>query len=233
MLDKMALSCYNYSVINYNVIKKGRPMAQRDHSLDNKIIKAAREEFSEKGYSGASLRKIAEKAGATVGAIQTRYKSKDELFGYLLKPLLDDIEALFQNTKAEYYSSAENSFLAGLKTSMQHESTAILHMIFDHYEEAVLLLCRSAGSSFEHSFDGLVQSKIKESVMFFREEGATNIDEKLLGLLISAQFDSYRRIVAECSDRKTAEGYMDALMVYHFGGWAAFFESVNQSQEEK
>ena len=208
-------------------------MAQRDHSLDNKIIKAAREEFSEKGYSGASLRKIAEKAGATVGAIQTRYKSKDELFGYLLKPLLDDIEALFQNTKAEYYSSAENSFLAGLKTSMQHESTAILHMIFDHYEEAVLLLCRSAGSSFEHSFDGLVQSKIKESVMFFREEGATNIDEKLLGLLISAQFDSYRRIVAECPDRKTAEGYMDALMVYHFGGWAAFFESVNQSQEEK
>ena len=208
-------------------------MALRDRSLDNKIIKAAREEFSEKGYSGASLRKIAEKAGATVGAIQTRYKSKDELFGYLLKPLLDDIEALFQNTKAEYYSSAENSFLAGLKTSMQHESTAILHMIFDHYEEAVLLLCRSAGSSFEHSFDGLVQSKIKESVMFFREEGAANIDEKLLGLLISAQFDSYRRIVAECPDRKTAEGYMDALMVYHFGGWAAFFESVNQSQEEK
>ncbi len=208
-------------------------MALRDRSLDNKIIKAAREEFSEKGYSGASLRKIAEKAGATVGAIQTRYKSKDELFGYLLKPLLDDIEAVFQNTKAEYYSSAENSFLAGLKTSMQHESTAILHMIFDHYEEAVLLLCRSAGSSFEHSFDGLVQSKIKESVMFFREEGAANIDEKLLGLLISAQFDSYRRIVAECPDRKTAEGYMDALMVYHFGGWAAFFESVNQSQEEK
>lgn len=208
-------------------------MALRDRSLDNKIIKAAREEFSEKGYSGASLRKIAEKAGATVGAIQTRYKSKDELFGYLLKPLLDDIEALFQNTKAEYYSSAENSFLAGLKTSMQHESTAILHMIFDHYEEAVLLLCRSAGSSFEHSFDGLVQSKIKESVMFFREEGAANIDEKLLGLLISAQFDSYRRIVAECPDRKTAEGYMNALMVYHFGGWAAFFESVNKSREEK
>ena len=208
-------------------------MALRDRSLDNKIIKAAREEFSEKGYSGASLRKIAEKAGATVGAIQTRYKSKDELFGYLLKPLLDDIEALFQNTKAEYYSSAENSFLAGLKTSMQHESTAILHMIFDHYEEAVLLLCRSAGSSFEHYFDGLVQCKVKESAAFVRAEGVDDIDEKLLGLLISAQFDSYRRIVAECPDRKTAEGYMDALMVYHFGGWAAFFESVNQSQEEK
>lgn len=208
-------------------------MALRDHSLDDKIITAAREEFLEKGYSEASLRKIAEKAGATVGAIQTRYKTKDELFGCLLKPLLDGIEALFQNTRAEYYSGAENDFLAGLKTSMQHESTAILHLIFDHYEEAVLLLCRSTGSSFAHYFDRLVQSKIKESAVFFRAEGIDDMDEKLLGLLISAQFDSYRRIVAECPDRETAERYMDALMVYHFGGWAAFFESVNKSREDQ
>lgn len=57
------------------------------------------------------------------------------------------------------------------------------------------------------------------------------IDEKLLGLFISAQFDSYRRIVIECSGRKTAEKYMEALMTYHFGGWTAFFDSVSKSQE--
>ena len=45
-------------------------MALRDHTLDDKIITAARQEFSAKGYSSASLRKIAEKAGVTVGAIQ-------------------------------------------------------------------------------------------------------------------------------------------------------------------
>ena len=61
----------------------------------------------------------------------------------------------------------------------------------------------------------------------------TGMDEKLLGLLISAQFDSYRRIVSECTDRKAAETYMDALMAYHIGGWSAFFESVNKSREEK
>ena len=208
-------------------------MALRDHSLDDKIITAAREEFSEKGYAKASLRKIAEKAGATVGAIQTRYKTKEELFGDLLKPLLGDIEALFQSTKSEYYSDAENDFSEGLKTSMHHESAAILRLIFEHYDEAVLLLCRSAGSSFEHYFDEIVQSKIGESIAFFRAEGVGNIDEKLLGLLISSQFDSYRRIVAECPDRKTAERYMDALMVYHFGGWATFFESVNKLRVKK
>ena len=47
-------------------------MALRDHSLDDRIIAAARKEFLEKGYAGASLRKIAERAGVTAGAIQTR-----------------------------------------------------------------------------------------------------------------------------------------------------------------
>lgn len=201
-------------------------MALREHALDDKIIAAAREEFSEKGYSGASLRKIAEKAGATVGAIQTRYKSKNDLFGCLLKSFLSEIEELFQNTRSEYYSNASADLLNELKISMQHESAAILRLIFDHYEEAVLLLCRSAGSSFEHYFDGLVQCKIKESALFFRAKGVDDIDEKLLGLLISAQFDSYRRIVAECHDRKTAEMYMGSLMIYHFGGWSAFLYSV-------
>lgn len=206
-------------------------MALRNHTLDDKIITAARTEFLEKGYQAASLRKIAEKAGVTVGAIQTRYKSKDELFGSLLKPFLDEVETLFQNTRVEYYADTDTDVLAGLKVSMRHESAAILHLIFDHYDEAVLLLCRSGGSSLERYFDGIVQSKINESVSFFHKAGLAGIDEKLLGLLIAAQFDSYRRIVAECPDRKTAERYMDALMVYHFGGWSAFFGSTNISRE--
>lgn len=207
-------------------------MARKDHSLDGRITAAAREEFLQKGYTGASLRKIAEKAGVTVGAIQTRYKSKDELFVCLLRPFLAEIGALFQNTRADYDAGAGTELLAGLKTSMQHESAAILRLIFDHYEEAVLLLCRSTGSSLEHCFDGIVQSKIQESIAFFQRAGVAGVDETLLGLLISAQFDSYRRIVTECSDRRIAEHYMESLMTYHFGGWAAFFESVSTIRED-
>ena len=200
--------------------------------MDDKIITAAREGFSEKGYMGASLRKIAEKAGVTVGAIQTRYKSKDELFMCLLKPFLDDIETMFQSTKADNYSCSGADFQAKLRTAMMHESAAILHLIFDHYEEATLLMYRSTGSSLEHYFDRIVQNKIEESILFFCNAGCSDMDEKLLGLLISVQFDSYRRIVIECSDRKTAEKYMNSLMTYHFGGWTALFDSVNKSQED-
>lgn len=207
-------------------------MALRDHSLDDKIISAAQEEFSDKGYMGASLRKIAERAGVTVGAIQIRYKSKDELFVSLLRPFLEDIEAAFLRIKSDYYSGDGKDILAQLDMSMRNESNAILHLIFDHYDEAVLLLYRSAGSSLENYFDMLVDSKIKESLLFFQSAGYSGADEKLLRLLISSQFDSYRRIVSECPDRGTAEKYMHSLMTYHLGGWTALFDSAKNAQED-
>ena len=207
-------------------------MALRDHSLDDKIITAAREEFSEKGYMGASLRKIAEKSGATVGAIQTRYKSKDGLFKDLLKPFLDSIEAAFSNVRSDYYSDADVDMLTHLRASMMNESKMILHLIFDHYDEAVLLLYKSAGSSLEHYFDALVENKIKESILFFQNTGQLAVDEKLLRLLISLQFDSYRRIVIDFTDRQAAEKYMHSLMVYHFGGWTALFDTEKNSRED-
>lgn len=201
-------------------------MALRDHSLDDKITEAAWKEFSDKGYMGASLRKIAENAGITVGAIQTRYKSKDDLFASLLAPLLNDIEATFRSVKSDYYSGEDTELLTQLKISMQHEAEAILHLIFSHYEEAVLLFYRSAGSSVEHYFDMVVKNKIEESISFFHSSGYTGVDERLLGLLISVQFDSYRRIVADCPDRQTAEACMNSLMTYHYGGWVALFNSA-------
>ena len=207
-------------------------MALRDHSLDDKITSAAMEEFSEKGYMGASLRKIAQKSGATVGAIQTRYRSKDELFASLLKPFLDDIEAVFQNVRADYYSDIGGNILELLRASMLYESQTILRLIFDHYSEAVLLLYRSGGSSLEHYFDMLVENKIKESVMFFNNAGYSGVDEKILGLLISMQFDSYRRIVMGCSDRAAAEKYMQSLMTYHLGGWVALFDSISEKNKQ-
>ena len=63
-------------------------MANRDHSLEDGIVQAAYSEFLTYGFQKASLHKIADKAGVTTGAIYTRYKNKDALFGSLLQDFL-------------------------------------------------------------------------------------------------------------------------------------------------
>ena len=72
---------YNNGVINNAIIDKkgGFFMAVKDHSLDDKIIRAAQSEFLKHGFQKASLHKIAELAGITTGAVYTRYKHKDAL----------------------------------------------------------------------------------------------------------------------------------------------------------
>lgn len=196
-------------------------MAHKNHELDGRIMDAAFSEFLEKGYRNASLRKISEKAGVTVGAIRTRYKTKDELFCGLLEPFVSEIEAVFQSVKAEYIQKPADDMILHLKNSMKMESETILHLIFGHYNEAVLLLCRSAGSSLEGFFDTIIERKVCESEMFFDGLKEKYFDRNLLRLLIASQFHSYFQIVDGGYGKEAAQGYMNAVMHYHFGGWAA------------
>lgn len=203
-------------------------MANRDHSLDSKIASAAYAEFLEKGYQHASLRQIAEKAGATVGAIQIRYKTKDTLFCSLLQPFLSEIEKTFQSTKTTYWHYPTQERLSYMEQSMQTESEAILNLIFDHYNDAILLLCKSEGSSLAGCFDQIVARKVAESEAFFRESGARQIDANLLRLLIASQFHSYYQIVKEGYEKDTAKSYMNTLMRYHLGGWTALLNDIKE-----
>jgi AcrR family transcriptional regulator len=50
----------------------------------SRLLEAAASEFAEKGYAGASLDAIAERAGRTKGAVYSNFESKAELFLALL-----------------------------------------------------------------------------------------------------------------------------------------------------
>ncbi|MDO4632969.1 MAG: helix-turn-helix domain-containing protein [Eubacteriales bacterium] len=52
-------------------------------------MESAKQEFPEKGFSGASLRSIATMAKAATGALYNYYKNKEELFAVVLKDAAD------------------------------------------------------------------------------------------------------------------------------------------------
>ena len=110
---------------------------------------------------------------------------------------------------------------------MEMESEAILNLIFDHGSDAVLLLCRSEGSSLARCFDQIVERKVQESAAFFNQAQPHLLDENLLRLLIAGQFHSYYQIVKEGYEKNAARGYLQALMRYHMGGWTALLKAAN------
>ena len=205
-------------------------MANRDYSLDDKIVTAAFQEFLENGFEKASLRKIAANAGVTIGAIHTRWRTKDLLFASLIEPLLLDIQTAFQAIKKDYFGSHPDFSPEHMLDAKQKESEIILHLLFDHYDQAVLLLCRSTGSHLENCFDQIVERKIEESAVFFEQSDFPHPDKGLLSLLIHSEFHMYFQIIEGGYDLNTAKKMMDAAMIYHTGGWLSLFQSYSHEQ---
>lgn len=56
-----------------------------DHSTEEKIIKAARKVFTQKGFAAARTRDIAEEAGINLALLNYYFRSKEKLFDMVMK----------------------------------------------------------------------------------------------------------------------------------------------------
>lgn len=113
-------------------------MANRDHSLDDGIVQAARAEFLSCGFQRASLHKIAEKAGVTTGAIYTRYRNKDALFVSLLQDFLDKLNGIFAVAAAEYEKAARLGTVQAILNAIDFEEHIYFKLLTECYEECTL-----------------------------------------------------------------------------------------------
>ena len=81
----------NITVLHNAVIKNseqemGKEMRNLEESAtQQKILEAAKQEFLEKGFQGASLRNIVKTAGVTTGAFYGYYSNKEALFAALVE----------------------------------------------------------------------------------------------------------------------------------------------------
>ena len=64
----------------------GGAMEEKSSITLGNILQAAMEEFSDKGFLGASLRQIVKKAGVTTGAFYGYFSSKEALFTAIVEP---------------------------------------------------------------------------------------------------------------------------------------------------
>ncbi len=88
-------------------------MNARTQDRREKILEAARLLFSEKGFSGSSMRKIAEKAGVSLGNLYNHFNSKEEIFHQLLEParILTSLKDLPEILQAGFPSNLDQVIL--------------------------------------------------------------------------------------------------------------------------
>ena len=79
-----------------------------------KIDLAMKAEFLEKGFAGASIRSIGERAGMTSAALYRHYTNKEDMFSSLVEPLINDMDMWTKRHKSVKYSLVDSQADTGI-----------------------------------------------------------------------------------------------------------------------
>ena len=76
-------------------VRRGRPVG--DHNAKRaELLAAAISVISQEGYAGASMRKVAQRAGCTTGAVTYYFANKEEVVTAVAQSLFDKIDVLLE-----------------------------------------------------------------------------------------------------------------------------------------
>ena len=193
------------------------------NTLEN-IFQAGMEEFSDKGFLGASLRQIVKKAGVTTGAFYEYFSSKEGLFTAIVEPHAAALMGRYMEAQTTFAELPE----AEQPSHMGLESGECIHWMVDyicrHREPVKLLLCRSEGTSYEHFVHNMVEVEVEYTMKYLEVlrrlgQDIPELDEQMCHIIASGMFNGVFEIVVHDMPRDKALRYMDQLRDFYTAGW--------------
>jgi len=195
-------------------------MKHKTEGVTESILEVARQEFLTYGYMDASLRRIATACNVSTHTIYTRFEDKEGLFDAVVaesaeglrKIHLDALNAVGNDTTIEI---AENKADTG--------TLEVLRYIYDNYEDFKIIICKSAGTKYEHYLDDL--AKTEED--YYRKMIGTisgenrKVSDFFIHAICSGGFKPIYEVVAHDLTRAEAERFLELQTRFNYGGWEA------------
>ncbi|HML45886.1 MAG TPA: TetR/AcrR family transcriptional regulator [Clostridia bacterium] len=111
------------------------------------ILEAGKQEFLTMGFQDASLRRIAQKAGVTTGAIYGYYAYKAALFQALVEPTATDFKTRFIGMQKTFAALPPDAQIRGMRAYSSEALQSFLDDIYAHYDAFRLLVCNAGRTS--------------------------------------------------------------------------------------
>lgn len=198
---------------------------KQNNTLDY-ILNAAKAEFLEKGFRGASLRNIVKNANVTTGAFYGYFKSKEDLFDALVSEPADFIMREFNRIQTEFTYLTPDEQEAGMGKISKNSLIDWINFIIDNSDVFKLILKSSEGTRYENFIHDMVTREVQATHDFIKtlNQNGKNIpcpDDNLAHILISGMFTAYFEIALHDMPKESAKKYVDDLSKFHIAGWAA------------
>lgn len=202
----------------------------RDKTISHeKIILAARDEFSEYGYEKASMRRIGKRCGLTAAALYRHFDSKEDLFDALVRPALEDLNKWIKEhvSRSEDVIRACTDVPGSNATNEIWDSTEIdmmRELIYPRMEEYAMLINSSHGSRYENFLDDFVENQLEMMMPQFRKLKKLGLDvkdisEDELHMVTTAYCTALFEPVVHNYSIEDAVRYLDTVEAFFMPGW--------------
>lgn len=141
-------------------------MEEKVPDTRERIQQSGLEEFSEKGFLGASLRQIVKHAGVTTGAFYGYFSSKEALFASIVEPHAAALMGKFMEAQTAFAELPDED----QPSHMGMESSDCVNWMVDyicrHREPVKLLLCKAEGTAYEHFVHDIVEVEVEYTLRY-------------------------------------------------------------------
>ena len=189
-----------------------------------KIQQVALEEFSDKGFLGASLRQIVKHAGVTTGAFYGYFYSKEDLFASIVEPHA----TILMRKYMEAHAAFSNLPAAEQPAHMSVESGAYIHWMVDYIcrnREPVKLLLRGAeGTGYEHFVHNMVEVEVESTLRYMDTLHSLGhrfpaVNRSLCHIIASGMLSGIFEIVIHDMPYDQAIQDVERLQAFYTAGW--------------
>ena len=175
-----------------------------------KVLAAAREEFMEYGYENASMRRIGQRCDMTAAGLYRHCKDKAGLFGELVSPSIEKIDAWLEAHINRSVQTMENETIDLWKDSEIDMMRDLIYPNMEEYRENYL-----------HDLTQKRQEKMLSFLPLLQEKGYVPhmIDAKELHLLLSAYTTVLFEPVIHGYSEEEAYRCSEMLEEFFLPGW--------------
>lgn len=187
-----------------------------------RIIAAAKEEFLSCGFENASMRRIAANAGITASGLYKHFPNKEEMFAYLVQPMLDEFFILYRQKEKEEHDAIEQ--IGAAAAFLNDDALYTMQFIYDHLDAFRLLVCCSQGTRYENYAHKLAEMEEESSLKYIealRRHGdhVPEFDRREFHLLVSANVEAVLQPIRHQFTREEAMHYAETINTFFSKGW--------------
>ncbi len=202
-------------------------MAQRIIGVSKRLLEVSKIEFLEKGFEGASIRSIAQKAETSPRAIYTRFENKEELFAAVIEPAYSDFMKFFKEDKETYWKLANQG-----ETHKNPDEFYMKYLdyAYSHRDEFYLILKCSKGTRFENFTSLLCQidlegvnKKLPDIIEDFEKYRSDPSVKLFLNTITSAFYNALFEPLLQGMEVELAKKFIKKLTCFYNDGIYAGF----------